>query len=67
MEKVATNRLTMFLHERLSDYMSAYDSEPENWEGATPEGIREDVMHGSVMFIWRNLEDPPSLARKKAK
>jgi hypothetical protein len=53
-EAAAKTALDTFNHQRFLDYMSTYDSAPENWETATLESVQEDVLAGSIVFIWMN-------------
>jgi hypothetical protein len=47
--------------ERLEEYLSAYDSAPENWDGCTPEKIEADAIHGTYMKLQLEelLKHPP--------
>jgi len=49
--------LAELAEKRLNLYMEAYDQEPENWEGATPERVRADVLEGTWRFLHPALTD----------
>jgi len=62
--KLALQRLA---DERLSEYMDAYDSAPENWGGCTPEKIEADAVHGTYMKLRLDelLKNPPKARRMR--